>query len=490
MTPPPDKLIILVPKHLQDCPPSVADGTLTLEEELEQRLVGCAWIQKASIFLGVRTEAMSNGQVIFHRFFYRRSMKEFDVKLVAAASLYLGCKLAETPRRVHYLVHVYTYIDWLEWKEQELRGLSVLQNPGTASENVSATSKILSEADIRLSNWFSASLQGHEFQKRRTHIHRVERHILRETGFRICEVLVHPHRFMIQYIHCLFGGIAQQSWRTAVAQRAWGYLNDALRLPLCCMYQPPVLTTAAIYLSIRDNALDLPEEWEWYRIFEVEWRDVCAVVDAIQRLYTAPVPSYRALANPPVPLPSHLSANVSAGKTDLSVENGGTPRSLPTHKESHYNNNRLIQEPAPACGPASQIGTFSEACSLEGQGDAVKPQQAAALADVPTSPTCPSSSSLPTGTPAAVAKRRRKKADDLAPSPGSPNHSTLCASMTASPSSGRIALVSSPAASQHIDSRAPPGLSESDLGPSEKLCSSTNVILSPRDATPSVSGTV
>lgn len=78
---PSDKLIVPVPLSLQQCPPSVIDGTLTLEEELEQRLFGCAWIQKASILLGVRTEAMSNGQVIFHRFYYRRSMREFDVKV-------------------------------------------------------------------------------------------------------------------------------------------------------------------------------------------------------------------------------------------------------------------------------------------------------------------------------------------------------------------------------------------------------------------------
>jgi cyclin L len=73
--------IPLIPQAILDCPPSVADKTLSYDEELGQRLFGCEWIQKASILLSVRTEAMCNGQITFHRFYYKRSMREFDVKV-------------------------------------------------------------------------------------------------------------------------------------------------------------------------------------------------------------------------------------------------------------------------------------------------------------------------------------------------------------------------------------------------------------------------
>lgn len=71
----------LVSSEIVKCPPSVVDGTFTLEEEANQRSYGCGWIQKASILLRIPAETLVSGQTIFHRFYYRRSMKEFDLKV-------------------------------------------------------------------------------------------------------------------------------------------------------------------------------------------------------------------------------------------------------------------------------------------------------------------------------------------------------------------------------------------------------------------------
>lgn len=78
----------LVPPHVIECPPSVQDTTLTLEEESEQRAYGCGWIQTASILLRVPAETLASSQTIFHRFYYRRSMKEFDLKVWVVKPLY------------------------------------------------------------------------------------------------------------------------------------------------------------------------------------------------------------------------------------------------------------------------------------------------------------------------------------------------------------------------------------------------------------------
>lgn len=74
-----DGCVQLVPSEDLVCPPSVRDKTLTLEEEAGQRACGCAWIQKASILMRVPAETLASGQTIFHRFYYRRSMSEFDL---------------------------------------------------------------------------------------------------------------------------------------------------------------------------------------------------------------------------------------------------------------------------------------------------------------------------------------------------------------------------------------------------------------------------
>jgi hypothetical protein len=51
-------------------------------------------------------------------------------------------------------------------------------------------------------------------------------HGVAHTWFRYA-VMVHPHNYLLYYTKLLRGSVD-------VAQRAWGYLNDSLRLDLCC----------------------------------------------------------------------------------------------------------------------------------------------------------------------------------------------------------------------------------------------------------------
>ena len=55
---------------------------------------------------------------------------------------------------------------------------------------------------------------------------RCERYILRELGFMVSQTLVHPHRYILQYIHALCKGDYIPTNR--LSQIAWGYLNDRL----------------------------------------------------------------------------------------------------------------------------------------------------------------------------------------------------------------------------------------------------------------------
>lgn len=75
---------------------------------------------------------------------------------MAAAALYLGCKLAETPRRVQDLVHVHSFLDWLDWKNQELRKMQSCQQ--TVSD-VKTTSSALEALDSKLFSLFLLSSQ-------------------------------------------------------------------------------------------------------------------------------------------------------------------------------------------------------------------------------------------------------------------------------------------------------------------------------------------
>lgn len=45
------------------------------------RYYGCELIQEAGILLGFQQVVMATGQVLFHRFYCKRSMKEYNVKV-------------------------------------------------------------------------------------------------------------------------------------------------------------------------------------------------------------------------------------------------------------------------------------------------------------------------------------------------------------------------------------------------------------------------
>jgi hypothetical protein len=54
------------------------------ETETTLRVYGCDLIQEAGILLQFPQAAMATGQVLFHRFYCKRSMKDFNVKVGVA----------------------------------------------------------------------------------------------------------------------------------------------------------------------------------------------------------------------------------------------------------------------------------------------------------------------------------------------------------------------------------------------------------------------
>ena len=86
--------------------PSRAEG---VDEHTETmlRVYGCELIQEAGILLRMHQTAIVTGQIIFHRFYFRLSMKRCDVRGVAKAALLLGGKIEEQPRKLHDILNVF-----------------------------------------------------------------------------------------------------------------------------------------------------------------------------------------------------------------------------------------------------------------------------------------------------------------------------------------------------------------------------------------------
>jgi hypothetical protein len=88
----------------------------------------------------------------------------------------------------------------------------------------------------------------------------------------------HPHKFILYYVRALGGG-------DALAQAAWSYLNDSLRLDLCCRHAAETIACAALLLAARDCHFALPAGVPWTQVFSSESVEVEAVAARIEALY-------------------------------------------------------------------------------------------------------------------------------------------------------------------------------------------------------------
>ncbi|KAL8444639.1 hypothetical protein Emag_005397 [Eimeria magna] len=314
--------ILLVPRKLQQQTPSFQDG-IPREVETSQRIYGCRLIQKAGVLLRLEAVTVASAQTILHRFYYRKSLKKFDVRLVVMASLLLACKLEEDPRRVKNLIDVVHLLAKAE--------------DADASINRENLDEFLLDHDTG------------EFELTRAEIFRCERYILRELGFMVSQTLVHPH---------------------------------SMHTTLCCEVQPAVVAVGSIFLAACDLSIPLAKETGWYELFDVSWEDVVKVCTRILSLYKRPPPKYTKLAEaPPVVLPKPVKKEPLPDKAEGKSEekSNSTAATNPTTAEAAEDEGRVRVE-AEALPEAKEeeqkpLKAAGEAPSGEGEAEPLKRQQ-------------------------------------------------------------------------------------------------------------------
>lgn len=90
---------------LRDLPqsPSVVDG-LSSECEMDLRIWGCLYIQQVGVLLDHPQVVMACAQIMFQRFFCRKSMVTTDVRGTAIACLFLAGKVEESIKRLRSVI--------------------------------------------------------------------------------------------------------------------------------------------------------------------------------------------------------------------------------------------------------------------------------------------------------------------------------------------------------------------------------------------------
>ncbi|KAJ4818379.1 Cyclin family protein [Rhynchospora pubera] len=237
----------LTDEQLKDSP-SRKDG-IDEETETTLRIYGCDLIQESGILLRLPQVVMATGQVLFHRFFCKKSFAKFSAKRVAASCVWLASKLEENPRKPRHVVLVFHR---MECRRENL-----------PIEHLDLGSKT--------------------YDDMKKDLIKTERHLLKEMGF-VCHV-EHPHKFISNYLATLEAP-------SELRQEAWNLANDSLRTTLCVRFKSEVVACGVIYAAARRFSVPLPEEPPWWTVFDADEAGVMEVCRVLAHLYSLPKAQY------------------------------------------------------------------------------------------------------------------------------------------------------------------------------------------------------
>ena len=263
-----------------------------------QRVFGCEFIQRMGILLKLPQVGMCTAQVMFHRFYAKRSLNKFDVRHVAMGALFLATKVEECPRKVRDVINVYWHL------EQKRAG----QTPAPMD------------------------IYSSRYNALKERLIRAEREILKELGFILyCE---HPHKFILNYVKLLT--VNNETCRQ-LAQHAWNFCNDSQRTNVCIRFAPEVICCAAIWMAARVLQIKLPSHTSppWWEIFDAKKEDMDAVCATIAALYSRPRAHFVRLEAPPKPPPAPAPAEPApAPAAEPAVVSAPSPEPVARNGES------------------------------------------------------------------------------------------------------------------------------------------------------------
>ncbi|XP_014511834.1 cyclin-L1-1-like [Vigna radiata var. radiata] len=231
--------------------PSRKDG-IDEATETTLRIYGCDLVQESGILLRLPQTVMATGQILFHRFYCKKSFARFDVKTVAASCVWLASKLEENPRKARQVIIVF--------HRMECR-----------KENFP-----MKHLDLYSKKYFDL----------KTELSITEREILKEMGF-ICHV-EHPHKFLSSYLATL-------ETPPKLRQEAWKLANDSLRTTLCVRFKSEVVACGVVYAAARRFQVPLPENPPWWKAFDGEKSEIDEVCRVLAHLYSLPKTQYIAV---------------------------------------------------------------------------------------------------------------------------------------------------------------------------------------------------
>lgn len=124
-------------------------------------------------------------------------------------------------------------------------------------------------------------LGGQQYSAWKNELIMIERYILKELGFSLYNIMDHPHKYILYFIKVLNGS-------EELANAAWRFLNDSMRLDISLRFEAQTIACAAIFLAARKIAFALPEDAEtgvWWEVFGASTQHLNTICEEIIGLY-------------------------------------------------------------------------------------------------------------------------------------------------------------------------------------------------------------
>jgi hypothetical protein len=236
---------------------------------LLHRLNGTSIISQCATLLRLSASTYATATTIFHRFYHRKSLREYDVWSTSMAAVILACKIEEEIRRVNEVilvfVHVYRRMRFA-MGSNNLCGLDAMkcvtgEHFQTALCPLLLNSKVVNEEERQNILRYIQPLPrtGPVFKEWESELMAQEHVILRELGFSLYWIPEsHPHVFLLYFMKVLelvdnensindeietSNGIPHKFKNGMVGQIAWNYCNDSCRLDLCVRYEAELIVS-------------------------------------------------------------------------------------------------------------------------------------------------------------------------------------------------------------------------------------------------------
>mmetsp|Transcript_65535 Transcript_65535/g.116621 ORF Transcript_65535/g.116621 Transcript_65535/m.116621 type:complete len:651 (-) Transcript_65535:2353-4305(-) len=254
--------------------PSIKDG-VPQEVERNNLCFAIQVMQEASQRMQLESSVFTRASILLHRFFSKKSVRQYDVKEMITPALVLACKLDDAKP---------------EGTGRDLRLLIRMA--------ITVVHHILEQKDGKVDPpVLEYTLGEGDYGKYVDIFNDRERDLLAALGFIF--YVEHPQRYL--FFFTKITGLDDE-----LVQCAWNYMLDSLRLNIHCYFPGNVVATACIYLAFRKLGRAMPKcEPPWWELFDTSTEDLISVTKHIMCLFDGTTQAkYEYVVPRPKPIPT------------------------------------------------------------------------------------------------------------------------------------------------------------------------------------------